>query len=187
MNWPCLPSPIAFAVRRRRDGFKAIGHSEPAQRSGAGAQMQFRHAEGQIEPDRGRHRDRLQRDRVVGTADENVGTEASGDRHLAARAEIIAGEKGGAGGRDAVREHRPYHHAAAGGADIEPELADRPVVDLLRAGGLGRERAGDRLLRPDDEADAGRDVAGQDTSPHSLAAAGSADATASASAAAPTA
>src|SRR5262249_17262304 len=58
-------------------------------------------------------------------ADENVGAEAGGDRHLAARAEIIAGEKGGAGRRDAVREHRPYHHAAAGGTDIEPELADR--------------------------------------------------------------
>src|SRR5215831_19721240 len=116
--------------------------------------MQLRHAEGQIEPDRGGHRDRLQRDRVVGTADENVGAEAGGDRHLAARAEIIAGEKGGAGGREAVREHRPYHHAAGGGADIEPELADRSAVDLWWAERLGRERAGDRLLRPDDEADA---------------------------------
>ena len=69
--------------------------AECAQPSGAWAQVQFRHAEGQVEPDRGGHRDRLQRDRVVGTADENVGAEASGDRHLAAR----AGEKGGAGGR----------------------------------------------------------------------------------------
>src|SRR5262245_39356490 len=139
-----------------------------SQASGAGAQMQLRHAEGQIEPDRGGHRDRLQRDRVVGTADENVGAEAGGDRHLAARAEIIAGEKGGAGGRDAVRAHRPYQHAAAGGADVEPELAERPAVDLLRAGRLRRERAHDRLLRADDEADAGRDVAGQHTGSHAL-------------------
>jgi len=59
-----------------------------SQPSGAGAQMQFRHAEGQIKPDRSGHRDWLQRDRVVGTSDENVGAEAGGDRHLAARAEI---------------------------------------------------------------------------------------------------
>src|SRR5215831_9921249 len=97
-----------------------------------------------------------------------VDTETGGNRHLAARAEIIAGEKGGAGRRDAVREHRPYHHAAAGGADIEPELADRPAVDLWWAGRLGRERAGDRLLRPDDEADAARDIAGQHTGSHAL-------------------
>ena len=69
-----------------------------SQPSGAGAQMQFRHAESQIEPNRGGHRDRLQRDRVVGTADENVGAEAGGDRHLAARAEIIAARKAGPGG-----------------------------------------------------------------------------------------
>src|SRR5262249_13315080 len=38
-----------------------------SQPSGAGAQMQLRHAEGQIESDRSGHRNRLQRDRVVGT------------------------------------------------------------------------------------------------------------------------
>src|SRR4051812_13685121 len=59
-------------------------------RSRAGAQMQFCHAEREIEPDRRVHRDRLQRHRVVGAAEENVGAEPRGDRHLPARAEIIA-------------------------------------------------------------------------------------------------
>src|SRR5215470_5067295 len=163
---PFAPSLHANENGRLGGGRSCIARS--SQPSGAGAQMQLRHAEGQIESDRSGHRNRLQRDRVVGTADENVGAEAGGDRHLAARAEIIAGKKGGAGGRDAVREHRPYHHAAAGGADVEPELADRPAVDLLRAGRLRRERADDRLLRPDDEADAGRDVAGQHTGSYAL-------------------
>src|SRR5262249_59254242 len=53
-------------------------------------------------------------------------------------------------------------------ADIQPELADRAVVDLLRSRRLRRERAGDRLLRADDEAHAGRDIASQDTGPHAL-------------------
>ena len=127
--------------------------------SGAGTQMEFRHTEGEIEPHRGGDRDRLQGERAVGAADENVGAKPRGDRYLAGRAEIVASEKAGARGRDAVGEHRPYHHAAARGPDIQSELGDRPAVDLLRAGRLGRERADDRLLRADDESDAGRDVA----------------------------
>src|SRR5215467_3362974 len=163
-GWTCaLCMPTKRPPRR-----PSMHRAQLAQPSGAGAQMQFRHAEGEIEPDRGLYRDRLQRDRVVGTADENVGAEAGGDRHLTGRAEIIAGEKGGTRGREAVREHRPNHHGAAGGADIEPELADRSAIDLLWAGRLWRERAHDSLLRAEDEADAGRDVASQYAGPHSL-------------------
>ena len=58
-------------VVRKRSAFSG-GRSRVGERtispSGAGAKMQFRHAEGQIEPDRSRHRYRLQRDRVIGTA-----------------------------------------------------------------------------------------------------------------------
>src|SRR5258707_11565608 len=123
-------------------------------------------------PDGGRPGARLHRVGVVGTADEDVGAEAGGDRYLTGRAEIIAGEEGGTRGREAVREHRPNQHRAAGGADIEPELADRPAVDLLRAGRLRREPAHDRLLRAEDEADARRDVAGQHAGPPPLAGGG---------------
>src|SRR5204863_2169164 len=105
---------------------------------------------------------------VIRAAEENVGAEPGGDRHLPARAEIVAGEKAGARRREAVGEHRPHHHAATGGADVEPELTDRAAVDLLRPGRLGRKRAHDRLLRSDDEAHAGRDVASQHARPHSL-------------------
>src|SRR5262245_9118930 len=94
---------------------------------GASAQMQFRHAEGEVESNRSRHRDRLQRHRVVGPAQENVGAESRGDRHLSARAEIVAGEKARAGRGEAVGEHRPYHHATAGGTISSPNLLIEPL------------------------------------------------------------
>jgi hypothetical protein len=106
-----------------------------AARSGAGAQPKFRDADRKIESDRAVHRDRLQRHRAVRAADEDIGAEAGSDGHLAGRAEIVAGEKAGIGA-NAVREHAPYHDAAAGDADVEAELADRPAIDLLRAGRL---------------------------------------------------
>ena len=122
---------------------------------GAGAQMKFCHTQREVHSDRSGYRDRLQCDRIAGTADENVGAETRGDRDLTCRTEIVTGEKGRARRRDAIREHRPHHNPAAGGADIQPELADRAVVDLLRSRRLRRERAGDLLLRADDEAHAG--------------------------------
>src|SRR5207249_12335506 len=96
------------------------------------------------------------------------GAEPRGARDLTCRTEIVTGEKARARRRDAVREHRPHHNPAAGGADIQPELGDRAVLDLLRSRRLGGERAGDRLLRADDEAHAGRDVTSQDTGTHAL-------------------
>src|SRR3954454_20740311 len=124
-----------------------------AARSGAGAQPKFRDADRMIESDRAVHRDRLQRHGAVGAADEDIGAEAGSDGHLAACAEIVAGEKAGIGA-DAVREHAPYHDAAAGDADVEAELADRSAIDLLRAGRLRSVHAGHRFLRSDDETDA---------------------------------
>src|SRR5262249_61369164 len=112
-----------------------------------------------------------------GAGEGTVGAGGGGDRAVAGGAEKIAGEKGGAGGREAVREPRPNHHRAAGGADVEPELADRSAIDLLRAGRLRRERAHDRLLRAEDEADAGRDVASQYAGPHALGGGGIAGST----------
>src|SRR5258706_9615051 len=126
------------------------------------------HTRGGGETERGGQRTGLKGGRIVGTADENVGAETRGDRDLTCRTEIVTGEKAGARRRDAVREHAPHHTPAAGRTDIQPELADRAVVDLLRSRWLGRECAGDRLLRADDEAHAGRDVASQDTGPHAL-------------------
>ena len=73
-------------------------HRAMVRRSGTGAQTQFSDPHGEIESDRAVHRDRLQRDRAVGAADQNIGAEAGGDCHLAGRAEIVAGEKAGIGG-----------------------------------------------------------------------------------------
>src|SRR5262245_7220940 len=108
------------------------------QPSGAGAQTEFRHADREVEPDRTVDRDRLQRHGAIGAADENVRAEAGGNGHLAARAEIVAGEKARTRGR-VGGEYAPDHHAARGGADIEPEFADRPAIGLLRTGRLRRE------------------------------------------------
>src|SRR5262245_11941904 len=126
---------------------------------GACAQMEFRYTHREIESDRSRYRDRLQCDRIAGTTEKNVGAKSRGNRDLTRRTEIVTGEKGRARRREAVRKHGPHHNPAAGGADIQPELADRAVIDLLRSWRLRRKRAGDRLLRADDEAHAGRDVA----------------------------
>src|SRR6476646_7082503 len=125
-----------------------------AARSGAGAQPKFRDPDRKIESDRAVHRDRLQRHGAVGAADEAIGAEAGSNGHLATRAKIVAGEKAGIGA-NAVREHAPYHDAAAGDADVEAELADRSAIDLLRAGRLRSVYARHRFLRSDDEPDAG--------------------------------
>ena len=144
---------------------QAMGTMLPVQ--GPGRRRSSATPTARLRSDRAVHRDRLQRDGAVGAADEHIGAEAGRDGHLAARAEIVAGEKAGSGA-NAVREHAPYHDAAAGDADVEPELADRPAIDLLRTGRLRRVHARHRFLRSDDEADSGRDIAGQQPSPDPL-------------------
>src|SRR5262249_16437488 len=62
------------------------------------------------------------------------------------------------GGR---REHDPHHDAARGDADIDAELGDRAGVVLDRPRCRRREGAADVALRTDDQADAGRHVAGE--------------------------
>src|SRR5436853_197011 len=68
---------------------------------------------------------------------------------------------GGIGKRRQCGENAPDHHLPTGGADIEPEFADRPGVDFHRARHVGRERAVHRLDRSDDPAPAARHVAGE--------------------------
>src|SRR5262249_45567810 len=135
-------------------------------------------------PHRGGHRDRLQRDRVVGTADENVGAEAGGDRHLAAR----AGEKGGAGGRAMLSGNTAHTHPPPPGAPASsPNLLIDPLSTCGGPAGSGANvQAIDfcdpmmKLMPPE---------MSQVSTPARTrwAAAGSADAMISASAAAPTA
>src|SRR6188472_3281884 len=133
------PADIPEAACRKKTaapfGAAVRATENDAARSGARAQPKFRDADRKIESDRAVHRDRLQRHGAVGAAHEDIGAEAGSDGHLAGRAEIVAGEKAGIGA-NAVREDTPYHDAAAGDPDVEPELADRPAIDLLRAGRL---------------------------------------------------
>jgi hypothetical protein len=131
--------------------------------------MQFRHAEGEIESHGGIDRERLQGDRAVGATDENVGAEPGSDGDLTARAEIVASKKSGSRRRDAVREYGLHHDAAAGpggsGAKLQATDFCEPMMKLMPAE-MSQVRTSARTR---------------------CAAAGSADATVSASAAAPTA
>ena len=142
--------------RRRAQAPSAIGRSKPVS---APAASEIGDPQSEIQSDLARHRDRLQRDGAVGAADEHIGAEAYRNGDLAARTHIIAGEK--ARSAEGAGEHRPYHDAAGGDADIEAEPGDRTDIDFLRTRQLRREHTGHLLLRADDQADAGRDIAGQ--------------------------
>ena len=128
-RWPCGDRMPQENGRPSGAAVRAMGTILPVQ--GPGRRRSSATPTARLRPDRAVHRDRLQGDGAVGTADEDIGAEAGSDGHLAGRTEIVAGEKA-ASGADAVSEHAPHHHAAAGDADVEAELADRPAIDLLR-------------------------------------------------------
>src|ERR1700680_2344223 len=90
--------------------------------------MKSRDADGEIEPDLAAYRNRLQRDGPVGAANQNIGAESRPDACFAGRADIVTSEETRAG--DGLSEYRPDHHAAAGHAEIKPELGDRAVIVL---------------------------------------------------------
>jgi hypothetical protein len=102
--------------------------------------------------------DRLQRDRAVGAADQNIGADPDADRGAAGGADIIAGERTRpqAGGR---REHCPDDHGALRVAYVDAEFRDRAGIVLAEAG--MRERATHRPRRAEDKAPAAGDIAGQ--------------------------
>src|SRR5215471_6003023 len=143
----------------RAAGWLELRHSGKSSVSADPAQVEPGDAGRQVEADLTLHRERLQRDRPVRSADQRIGAETGEHRGFRRRARIGAGQRAdrAVGGG----ENEPHHHAARGHADVETELGDRAGVVLDRTGDRRRERAAHVALRPDDQADAGRHVAGQ--------------------------
>ena len=110
--------------------------------------------------------ERLQRDRLVETADQHVGAEADADRGARRRAGIVAFKRAGANvGRG--REHAPHQHAAFGVTDVDAELGDRAGV-VLSATVIAAESAVQILGRTEHKAPAAGDVAGQRADLHAM-------------------
>src|SRR6516165_8923897 len=103
--------------------------------------------------------ERLQRNRLSGAADQHVGAATRPDRSARSGTTIGSGQRAGRrrGGR---RQHRPNEHAALCIADIDAELVDGSDIVLRRASHR-RERAIDRLRRPEDEAKPAGHVTGE--------------------------
>src|SRR5882757_3287831 len=102
---------------------------------------------------------RLQRDRLVETADQDVGAEADANRGARRGTGIVAlkGARAYVGRR---REHAPYQHAALGVADVDAELGDRADV-MLAPVAVRAEVAMEIFGRAEDKAPAAGDITGQ--------------------------
>src|SRR6516162_11389533 len=103
--------------------------------------------------------DRLQRDRVVGAADQHIGAGPDPDSGAAGGADIVAVQRTRSqiGSR---REYRPNQHAALRIADIDTEFVDGAGIEL----GTPRCRckgAAERLRRTKNKAPAAGDIAGE--------------------------
>src|ERR1700733_8553221 len=103
------------------------------------------------EADLALHTQRLQRDRVVGTADQRVTADPDANRSTTLCAGVIAGEiagpEPGDRGVDAPRQRR-----FLGDADIDADLADGRNVTILRHT-LNAQHATEIGHRTDDESD----------------------------------
>src|SRR5215207_85031 len=140
LDQECSASPAAMASPRRprrkcktagrwpgrvKDLVRASAAAAAArriQRRGrCGDEDQVGDADREVEAGLAGDRERLQGDRAVRAADEDVGADAADDGGLGRRAGVDAGE------------HAPRHRPAGRRADVEAELADRAGVDLVLA------------------------------------------------------
>src|SRR5262245_62963596 len=86
----------------------------------AWAKREAGNAQGQVNTHLAFHRDRLQGDRAVRAAEQDVGADTHAGGDFAGRAHIITGERAGRRSRG-WREHGPGQGAAARDADVEPD------------------------------------------------------------------
>src|ERR1700722_3377152 len=96
---------------------------------------------------------RLQRDRIIGAADQHVAAGADADRGATLRASIIAGEIAGSQAPDGGK-HAPGKRGFLGDAEIDADLADGRDVTVFRHA-VDAQHAAEIGDRADDEADAG--------------------------------
>src|SRR5207302_2193918 len=92
------------------------------------AQVEVGDAEGEVESGLPGHRQRLQGDVAVETADQHVAAEPDGHGGFAGGAYIVAGD--GAAPAGGIHEHAPDHAAARGRADIEAEFGDAANIEF---------------------------------------------------------
>src|SRR6478752_8101558 len=96
----------------------------------ARAQFQALEAGGDVEADLALHAERLQRDRIVGAADQHIAAEADTDRGAALRTGVGAGEVARS---EPVyrREHTPGECRFLGDAEVEADLANGRDVTVV--------------------------------------------------------
>src|SRR5258705_1925261 len=85
------------------------------------------------------HAKRLQRDRIVRSADQRVAADADTERRAALRAGIVAGKVARSKPRHR-RKHAPGQHRLLGDAEIESDLADGRDIAVFRHA-LGAQHA----------------------------------------------
>src|SRR4051794_18821532 len=102
--------------------------------SAAGAKLQIRDADSQVQSGLAADRNRLQGDRTARTAHQDVCAQTSAERRFGGAAGIFTGES--AARNAARREDGPENLTARGGAEIQTEPADHSGIDLLQAAGV---------------------------------------------------
>jgi hypothetical protein len=122
-------------------------------------QLQAFQSGGDAEADLALQAERLQRDRIVGAADQHIAAGADPDRRTALSAGISAGEIAGPEPRHR-REHTPGQRRFLGDAEIEAHFPDGRDIAVLES--LGAQHANEVGHRADDEADAGAAAAFED-------------------------
>src|ERR1700733_4778482 len=118
----------------------------------SGTQFQAFKSGGDVQANLALQAQRLQRDRIVGTADQHVAAGADADRGAALRAGIIAGEIAGSQAPDGGK-HAPGKRRFLGDAEIDADLADGRDVAIFRHA-LDTQHATEIGYRTDDETDA---------------------------------
>src|SRR6516225_6861324 len=130
-------------------------------------QGQRRNAGGDIETGIAFDAERLQRDRLVGAADQHIRADSDDRRRARGDAAKGSGERAGCR-RGGWCKYRPNQHTASRKADIDAKLVDRPDIVLRGASSHRCEVAIDRPRRAEDEAEAAGDVAGERASSYAL-------------------
>src|SRR4051812_1562938 len=132
-------------VEEERFGWRRVSTSR--------AEFQALEAGGDVEADLALHAERLERDRIVGAADQHVAAETDTDRGAALRTGVVAGEVARA---EPVhrREHAPRQSRLLCDADIQTDLADRRNVTVVRQT-IDAQHATEMGHRSHDEAHAG--------------------------------
>src|SRR5262245_1217547 len=130
----------------------------------ARTQFQALKARGDGDADLALHAQRLQRDRIVGAADQHIAADADAERRTALGAGIIAGE---IAGPEPVhrREYAPGQRRFLGDAEVDAHFADGGDIEVVGLA-AGAEHAAEIGHGADDEADAGAAAAFQHADLH---------------------